>query len=378
MNNASNDNVRTPEQHRAAVEAWRKTAPATDGKIFGRAARPKRPRHADLADEFRPILTWIALWEAVEADPVESNWMASPDMVLEAANEEDEDAYIAPSNEGDEAHWLPKTKTAAERLLVKMLAGVETEDRVETFLRDGKRETRTRRVIVGGDIVKSEFSERIVRAGDFLFNDGPKFNYVSAPIRKLDEGEDAECAELDFDADKPPHEMDGPNAAEAANDNLPESVVDAVECRDGDGSNLFWDPRVYAGSVRGFRHTFWRHNNAVNTVVVPLKTKLRFTERKSAPPPVREILTVAQRREAREIVSFALHRLNPATVMVLDAYRAETFEAIGEMLGQTAKTAERHGQEALLAACAELAAVIAEYEEISARDIPREDIREAA
>ena len=197
MNTADNDNVRTPEQHRAAVEAWRKTAPATDGAIWGRAARPKRPRHADLADEFRPIMTWIALWEAVEADPVDSNWMALPGMVFEVANEDDEDERIAPSNEGDEGNWLPKGKAAADRLLLKMLDGVETEERTETFLRDGKRETRTRRVIVGGDIERSSDSGRIVRAGDFLFNDGPRFNYVSGPIRKFDEGEDTECAELD-------------------------------------------------------------------------------------------------------------------------------------------------------------------------------------
>ena len=377
MNTPSNDNFRTPEQHRTAVEAWRKTAPATDGKIFGRAARPKHPRHADLADEFRPILTWIALWEAVEADPVSSNWMASPNLAFEAGSEEDEDAYIAPSNEGDEAHWLPKTKTAADRLLTKMLAGVETEERAETFLRDGERETRTRRVIVGGDIERSKDSGRIVRAGDFLFNDGPRFNYVSGPIRKLDEGQDAECAELDFDADNPPHGLD--DAAEAANDNRPDSdAVDAVECGDDDGSKPFWDPRVCAGSVRGFRHTFWKHNKEVNSIVVPFKSKLRFTERNSPPPPVREILTVPQRREAREIVAFALGRLKPATVMVLDEYRAETFEVIGEMLGKADKTAERHGQEVLLGACAELAAVLAEYDNISARDIPREDIREAA
>lgn len=373
MNTADNDNVRTPEQHRAEVERWRKTAPATDGQIFGRAAKPKHPRHADLADEFRPILTWIALWEAVEADPVESNWMAAPARVFEGAVEDEEDQYIAPSNEGDEANWLPKTDTAAEKLLVKMLAGVETEDRPESFLRDGKRETRTRRVIVGGDIECSKDSRRIVRAGDFLFNDGPAFNYVSKPIRKLDEGEDAECAELDFDADNAPHEMDD---AEAANDNEP--GVAAAEHEDNGGMHPYWDPNVCAGSVRGFRHTFWEKNRAVNTIVVPLKSKLRFTDRKSPPPPVREILTMTERREAREILVFALNRLESATVMVLDEYRAKSFKAIGEILGKTAKTAERHGQEALRLACAELAAVLAEYAQISARDIPREYLREAA
>ncbi|MDU0343697.1 hypothetical protein [Bosea rubneri] len=372
MITAHNDNIRTPEQHRAEVEKWRKTAPATDGAIWGRAAKPKSPRHADLADEFHPILTWIALWEAVEADPVSSNWMASPDLVYEAGNEDEEDAYIAPSNEGDEANWLPKTDTAADRLLVKMLDGVETREMPETILRDGKRETRTRRVIVGGDIERSKDSGRVVRAGDFVFNDGPAFNYVSAPIRKLDEGEDDECAELDFDASKAPHEMDDA----AANDNEPKDA--AAEHDNTGGKEQFWDRSVCAGSVRGFRHTFWEKNRAVNTTVVPFKSKLRFTDRKSPPPPVREILTVAQRREAREIMSFALNRLKPATVMVLDEYRAKSFEAIGEMLGKTAKTAERLGQEALRDACAELAAVLTEYEKISARDIPRKELREAA
>ncbi|WP_439496843.1 hypothetical protein [Bosea sp. (in: a-proteobacteria)] len=354
MITAHNDNFRTPEEHRAAVEVWRRSAPATDGKIFGRAAKPKSPKHAVLAEKFRSLLKWIALWEAAESDPVQSSWMAAAHMVLDR-DEDDEAEPIAPSNEGAEEDWLPRSKTAAERLLAKMLAGVEIEDRPESIVRtasDGTLEvveTRTRRVVVGGDVEISPFSKRLVRAGDVKFNDGPSFNYVSAANDNFDD-EDDEAGLVAVDRFTPT-----PDDLRPDDDDLPDEESD-----DDDAvSDYYWDERVRAGSIRGFRHTF----ETGNQIVVPLRTKLRFT--------------VAQTRDAKDALAFALKRLGPETVALLNEYRAETFEKIGETLGKFGKTAERHGQDAMRSACAELAAVLVEHEEISAREISEED-REAA
>lgn len=352
MISSDNDNVRTPEQHRAAVAAWAAKAPATDGKIFGRAAHPKSPRHAALAEEFRPLLSWIELCQAAEADPVQSTWLA--DAALSFEHENDDDTAPAGSPvEAAEKQWLPKSRTAAERLLTRMLAGVVTEERPERVRhtrpdRSVIHETRTRTVIVGGDVEFSPFSGRLIRAGDFLFNDGRLDSRREPANDNDDDDETVDRLALDpVDLDDVGDEITGDEDAAP------------------DAGDLFWDAQVTAGSIRGFRHTF----AAGNQIVTPLRAKLRFTQRKSAPPPPRDVLTMEEIWAAKDRLAFVCARLTPANVALLDQYRAQSFEQIGTLLGKRGKTAERHARSAMLMACEELATALQEYDSIADQKI---------
>lgn len=77
--------TRIPEEHRAAVEAWRATVPKHDSQIFGRRLKTEKPRHRDLSElsallamRSRPI---GVLEDVVVAEPtasVKSNWSITP------------------------------------------------------------------------------------------------------------------------------------------------------------------------------------------------------------------------------------------------------------------------------------------------------------
>jgi len=75
---------RTTAEHRAAVEAWRATAPKHDHQIFGRKPKTEKPRHRDLSElsallAMRSRPTGVA--EGVPADPspeMSTNWRLAP------------------------------------------------------------------------------------------------------------------------------------------------------------------------------------------------------------------------------------------------------------------------------------------------------------
>lgn len=75
---------RTTAEHRAAVEAWRATAPKHDHLIFGRKPKTEKPRHRDLSElsallAMRSRPTGVA--EGVHQEPapaVSTNWRLTP------------------------------------------------------------------------------------------------------------------------------------------------------------------------------------------------------------------------------------------------------------------------------------------------------------
>lgn len=381
MNKASNDNHRTPEQHRLANEAWAATAAATDGKIFPRAAKSKKPRHSALAERCRPILRWRALWEAAEADAIQSSWMAGAGLVDDGPDEEEDDP-AGPSVEGVSRDWLPNKTSAIKAQLDKLLAGTEQETKPEYHVRrvdladvealraDGRNiktaivegeeraieiiEARSRVVIVGGKVDFSTFSDRLIRAGDIKFADGLR-------------GADAANDNLDIETDDEEEEaVDDDEAGLVAadlfqpeHDDLNEGNEDASD-EPPVGEDEGYNNAVRAGSVIG---QFKRYKNGGKTVeiVVPMHSKLEFTDRKSAPPPARDVLSAERIDDARAELQFLMSVLCQETVGILNQYRAQNFEEIGNLLGAVEKTAQRRGRDVFPVVCEELAAALATY-----------------
>lgn len=76
--------TRSTAEHRAAVEAWRATAPKHDHHIFGRKMKTEKPRHRDLS-ELSALLAMrsrpAGVAEGVPAEPtpqISSNWRLTP------------------------------------------------------------------------------------------------------------------------------------------------------------------------------------------------------------------------------------------------------------------------------------------------------------
>ncbi|MBX5234110.1 hypothetical protein HJC02_17865 [Rhizobium sp. NLR4a] len=75
---------RTATEHRAAVDAWRATAPEHDHQIFGRKLKTEKPRHRDLS-ELSALLAMrsrpLGVAEGVAAEPapaISTNWRIAP------------------------------------------------------------------------------------------------------------------------------------------------------------------------------------------------------------------------------------------------------------------------------------------------------------
>ncbi|MDW9792131.1 hypothetical protein GOB42_15200 [Sinorhizobium meliloti] len=75
---------RTTAEHRAAVEAWRATAPKHDHHIFGRKMKTEKPRHRDLSElsallAMRSRPAGVAEGVPAEQTPqISSNWRLTP------------------------------------------------------------------------------------------------------------------------------------------------------------------------------------------------------------------------------------------------------------------------------------------------------------
>lgn len=68
--------MRTPSEHRAAVAAWRETAPANDSEIF-RYASTDKPRHSELSADLAALLQWRAMSRPPK-EPLQTNWNVIP------------------------------------------------------------------------------------------------------------------------------------------------------------------------------------------------------------------------------------------------------------------------------------------------------------
>ncbi|MGR9420648.1 hypothetical protein [Rhizobium leguminosarum] len=76
---------RTTAEHRAAVEAWRQTAPKHDHVIFGRKLKMEKPRHKDLSElsallalRSRPIGVAEGVEQPAEIPMISTNWRIVP------------------------------------------------------------------------------------------------------------------------------------------------------------------------------------------------------------------------------------------------------------------------------------------------------------
>ncbi|MDI5929606.1 hypothetical protein QBK93_33880 [Rhizobium leguminosarum] len=150
--------------YRAALEAWRATAPKTDSEIFG-SSRQKAPRHAEKARLYRNILTFRS---PPSGEPLESNWRTLP------ANDN-----------------TPPTDFTSERRIEtvpseeEIVAAVENFDEIAKFevrrearLADGKFTHVPRRSLnwpVDGDFeigVDADGKRVVVRLGKYHFSNG--------------------------------------------------------------------------------------------------------------------------------------------------------------------------------------------------------------
>lgn len=139
--------MRTAHDYRAALARWRETAPANDSDILPRPTRTSKPRHRELAEQFKPVLVWRRLRSAAEADSVQTNWLADIHDELVAANDNKplrEDGYLDVWPSVDD--------------LLDAVSGVEFEWRAG------------RLVPVGGDIER-DAEGRLVRLGRLAISD---------------------------------------------------------------------------------------------------------------------------------------------------------------------------------------------------------------
>ena len=77
--------MRTPAEHRAAVAAWRETAPANDSQIL-QHPRTSSPRHSALSADLGALLKWKAMSQPKES-PLQTNWRIVP------ANDNNPESY---------------------------------------------------------------------------------------------------------------------------------------------------------------------------------------------------------------------------------------------------------------------------------------------
>lgn len=168
---------RTATEHRAAVEAWRATAPKNDHEIFGRKLKTEKPRHRDLSElsallamRSRPIGVLEGV-PAAAAPEISTNWRLAP----ANDNQTPEDGYgteraveYEPSLDliESELEALPVVYRAEPMILAGMSAA-------------GRTSKETHAVPIGGDIeygVHIDDDDRrhkvITRIGRLRFSDG--------------------------------------------------------------------------------------------------------------------------------------------------------------------------------------------------------------
>ncbi|MGZ2429599.1 hypothetical protein [Rhizobium redzepovicii] len=163
---------RTTEQHRAAVEAWRATAPKHDHEIFGRKLKTEKPRHRDLT-ELSALLAMrsrpIGVAEGVEAEPAPA---ISTNFRLIPAND----------NEAPEEGFGTERAVEYEPSLDKIEAAIEdlpVRYRAEPMVLGGRPARQIYAIPVGGDIAYGTHVDEdgkshkvITRIGKLRFSDG--------------------------------------------------------------------------------------------------------------------------------------------------------------------------------------------------------------
>lgn len=163
---------RTTEQHRAAVEAWRATAPKHDHEIFGRKLKTEKPRHRDLS-ELSALLAMrsrpIGVAEGVKAEPAPA---ISTNFRLIPAND----------NEAPEEGFGTERAVEYEPSLDKIEAAIEdlaVRYRAEPMVLGGRPDREIHAIPADGDIAYGTHVDEdgkshkvITRIGKLRFSDG--------------------------------------------------------------------------------------------------------------------------------------------------------------------------------------------------------------
>ncbi|MGO6719578.1 hypothetical protein ACC717_05705 [Rhizobium ruizarguesonis] len=163
---------RTATEHRAAVEAWRATAPKNDHEIFGRTLKTEKPRHRDLS-ELSALLAMrsrpIGVAEGVEPEPAPA---ISTNFRLIPAND----------NEAPEEGFGTERAIEYEPSLDKIedaIEGLPVTYRAEPMVLGGRQNRQIHAIPANGDIAygthvddDGKSHKVITRIGKLRFSDG--------------------------------------------------------------------------------------------------------------------------------------------------------------------------------------------------------------
>lgn len=166
--------ARTTAEHRAAVEKWRKTAPANDSEIFGKKPKTDAPRHRGLGAmsgllAFRNRPAGVAEGGGVKMkgfSALATNWSLVP------ANDNvpPEDGF---GNER-EVQYEPSIQ-----LIMESAARIETRERAEPSMLNPMKNREIHSIPTGGSVEYGAYTDDdgqkqkcIVRIGSLRFSDG--------------------------------------------------------------------------------------------------------------------------------------------------------------------------------------------------------------
>lgn len=166
--------TRTPSEHRAAVDKWRKTAPANDSDIFGKRPKAEAPRHRGLgatsgllAFRNRPVGVWEGVGAKMKGfSALATNWSIVP------ANDN------APPDEGfgteREVQYEPSIQ-----LIMESVKKIQVRERLEPSMQNAKGKREIHSIPTGGSVEYGSYVDDegrrhkcIVRIGSLRFSDG--------------------------------------------------------------------------------------------------------------------------------------------------------------------------------------------------------------
>lgn len=352
------------ERNRAAVAAWRATAPANDSDIF-RYPRKSSPRHSELSADLAALLQWRALSRPAP-ETLKTNWNVIP------ANDNKPEVDSYDGFEGDApdppriecVHQIRPTPEEIDRAVKKVKC----------------REVRGQLEAVSGDIEKRD--GLVVRLGRLEFGTLPTKNKGS----KTEPGNNRQLIRYGgrWVVDKFGHAK-GPDIDEDEEQQKRERLADWLGCEPG--QNKVATPEMRKAARERAARCRDLPNPPLPSTSMSLNEARAFAglppvdvdERPALPTATSDIGDIfeswmcrpkntksgavpqEEERLDRETVAA---QLAPADVAILDAaMKARNFREIGCMNGSEGKTAERHGKAELVAATARLATI---FEKIAA------------
>lgn len=165
---------RSPAQHRAAVEKWRKTAPANDSEIFGKKPKTEAPRHRGLGAmsgllAFRNRPTGVAEAGGVKMKgfgALATNWSIVP------ANDN------APPEDGFGNERAVQYEPSIE-LIMESVTKIKTRERPEPSMLNPTSSREIHSIPTGGSVEYGSYTDDdgkrhncIIRIGSLRFSDG--------------------------------------------------------------------------------------------------------------------------------------------------------------------------------------------------------------